>query len=127
MRTYPNPMSNHRAGVCPVCKDPCGRLKYCCQTCAETAYYATTCGRDCECDSLAAHEDAQAEAEKDFLRDPGPPPAHMSDDGVARARTAMAERRAQLGMPTEAELHVEDMARARRVAAAAGRTNKESA
>ena len=56
------------------------------------------CKRECGCDSLREHNAAILEQEKDFLRDCGPPPAHMSERGVAGALKAMSERRKQLGM-----------------------------
>ncbi len=98
MHRYPNPMQPTLRTLCAVCGDPSGRMTCCCSTCAEDAYYATTCGEECACESLAAHEDSLAEMERDFLRDPGPPPAHMSEASVAKARAGMSERRAALGM-----------------------------
>lgn len=87
----PNPRRGGRNNVCKACGDPCGFVTYCCSTCAETAYYARTCGRDCDCESLAAHEAAREEAERDFLRDPGQPPAHFTPEQAERARAGIRE------------------------------------
>lgn len=57
-----------------------------------------SCGYECGCDSIEEH-DAEFERERlEFLRDPGPPPAHMSEDGVARARRGIAEARRKAGL-----------------------------
>lgn len=95
---FPNPARGGRNNTCKACGDPCGFVTYCCSTCAETAYYAKTCGRDCDCESLAAHDAAQDEAEKDFLRDPGPPPADWSEDRVERARAGIREAQRSAGI-----------------------------
>lgn len=57
------------------------------------------CGRDCDCESEEAHDAAVEASLEDFLRDPGPPPAHMSPEGVARARKAMDEARRKRNIP----------------------------
>ena len=54
------------------------------------------CAVSCECcDSEEEHEAAVQESMQDFLNDPGPPPAGMSEKSVARARSAIAEERAK--------------------------------
>ncbi len=57
-----------------------------------------SCRRECDCESEEAHEAAVDEMERDFLRNPGPPPAHMSREAVARAMASTDKRRVALGV-----------------------------
>jgi len=53
-----------------------------------------TCGHECDCDSVAAHEENEEESLRDFLRNPGPPPAHWDAETAERV-TATVERARQ--------------------------------
>lgn len=55
-----------------------------------------TCGRDCMCESVEAHEAACERELRAFLADPGPPPAGWSPERVARAEAGMDEARRRL-------------------------------
>jgi hypothetical protein len=49
----------------------------------------------CECcDSASQHEERSAKAAADFLASPGFPPDGWSDERIARARAAMARKKA---------------------------------
>ena len=52
------------------------------------------CG--CGCDSDEEHEAFVEDSRRDFLRNPGPPPAHFTGEDVERALTAMNEARREL-------------------------------
>lgn len=51
------------------------------------------CRQECGCDSEWAHAMAEDESLRDFLRNPGPPPSHFSDEDTARALGAMYRSR----------------------------------
>ena len=57
-----------------------------------------SCGQECDCESEEAHDAAMEEAQREFLRDPGPPPAGMSPESVERAERGMAAARKKRGM-----------------------------
>lgn len=54
------------------------------------------CVQECSCDSEYEHMLAVDESRRDFLRSPGPPPAHFTDEEVARAEAGIARDRAAL-------------------------------
>ena len=99
MKRFPNPFvpTPRHSNICG-CGDPAGNFTYCSQSCAEIAYYATTCGEECDCESLATHEEAQAEAEREFLRNPGSPPAHFTAGQTERAWAGITEARRKEGL-----------------------------
>jgi hypothetical protein len=45
----------------------------------------TGCGYECGCESEEVHEAARERSMREFLRDPGPPPASMSPESIERA------------------------------------------
>lgn len=47
------------------------------------------CVQECGCDSEYEHAMAEDEAMHEFLRNPGPPPTHFTDEQVERARSAI--------------------------------------
>ena len=53
------------------------------------------CGHECCCDSKKAHAASQEESLREFLRDPGPPPAHWSPE--VQELVARAVERARIG------------------------------
>ena len=53
------------------------------------------CGMECGCDTRAEHDAAMEESMQEFLRNPGPPPAHFSPNDVERALTAMNRAKAK--------------------------------
>ncbi len=57
-----------------------------------------SCGRECDCESEEAHDAAMEESQREFLRNPGPPPAHLTGAKLSRTLQAMQEARVRLGM-----------------------------
>jgi len=47
------------------------------------------CHHDCGCDSEYEHDAAIEESRRDFLRNPGPPPAHWDDETKKRVAAAI--------------------------------------
>ncbi len=57
-----------------------------------------SCGRECDCESEEAHDAAVDEMERDFLRDPGPPPAHFTAAQTERAQRGIEAARKRMGI-----------------------------
>lgn len=84
----------HVCQVCQVCQE-CGEFvdegaRFC------SACDKEGCGDECMCETRTAHEESREESERDFLRDPGQPPAHWTENQKERARLGMEERRRKL-------------------------------
>ena len=82
--------------ACHVCGE-CGEFvddgeKYC-------AECDKSCGQDCGCDSRTEHDAAIERSRLDFLRDPGPAPAHFTPEQTARAAKGIAEAQRKAGLP----------------------------
>ena len=54
------------------------------------------CRQECGCDSEWAHAMAEDESMRDFLRDPGPMPAHWDDETRERVGAAVAREQAKV-------------------------------
>jgi hypothetical protein len=57
-----------------------------------------SCGRDCDCDSEEAHDAWVHESMLDFLRNPGLPPAHYTEEQADRALQGIREAQERWGI-----------------------------